>query len=184
MAVASKVSPRSSGAGGSGGLGGSFGGSVFGAGPGGSWVEYIDAPWLGLRRLAGLAPGELAAAAAEVLRKEPAILRALTVEDVLDEPEDSPARRAYFPGRSGDVLFVTHPGWTVPPHDDALEHHGRWNESALVPLLLDAPGFELRPALRGATLRATQVAPTLARMLGIGPPAAALDEAAITRAAR
>ncbi len=143
------------------------------------FVTFLDDPWLGLRRVPGVALESLAAAAAEALEREPGIARALTAAQVLAEPAVSPFRHSFAPGRSGDVLFEARPGWNFPPEGDAMEHRAHWNEAALVPLLISAPGFELRPALRGATLRTTQVAPTLARLLGIAPPAAALDEAAV-----
>ena len=157
--------------------------AAFGPPPEGSWVVYFDDPWMGLQRKPDVDPLGVARLAASVLRREPGIARVYTSADLSAEPADSPARHAWSPGRSGDLLIVARPGWNFPPDGDALEHHGHWNESALVPLLFDAPGFELRPALRGATLRATQVAPTLARLLGIGPPAGALDEAAVVETA-
>ena len=158
--------------------------AAFGPAPDGSWVLYFDDPWIGLQRRPDVDPLGAARVAAGVLRREPGIARVYTSVELAAEPPDSPARHAWSPGRSGDLLVIARPGWNFPPEGDAVEHRAQWNESALVPMLVQAQGFELRPALRGATLRATQVAPTLARLLGIAPPAGALDEAAVVETNR
>ena len=85
-------------------------------------------------------------------------------------------RHAYFPGRSGQVLLVPRPLWTLKKRDDAADHGSPWNDDALVPLLVHVPGFRLR---HDGIFRATQVAPTVAALLDTSPPAAAMDLPAI-----
>ena len=109
----------------------------------------------------------------------PGVHRVLTAAEIEAEPEGSPFRHAFHAGRSGDMLIVPKPGWTLSGGKDAAEHRSNWNENALVPFLVASPRFWLQPALRGRTLRATQVAPSLAALLGIGPPAAAMDDSAL-----
>ena len=88
-------------------------------------------------------------------------------------------RHAWFPGRSGDVLFVPAPlaslGGSGP--DEAWVIHGSpWTDDALVPLLAQAPGFRLK---RGDDLSVLQVAPSAALLLGVAPPAAAFAPPAL-----
>jgi len=49
----------------------------------------------------------------------------------------------------------------------------------VVPLLVRAPGFRLK---RGEDLSAAQVAPSAAQLLGIAPPAGALEASALVAA--
>jgi hypothetical protein len=68
------------------------------------------------------------------------------------------------------------PLWTLKKAADGADHGSPWNDDALVPLAVQAQGFRLR---RNEILRATQVAPAIAALLDIAPPAAALDTPAI-----
>src|SRR5207237_3323586 len=111
-------------------------------------------PWMAPRRKPGTQPDEGARRAADRLRREPWVAKAFTAADLAALPEGSLFHNSWVPGRSPDVMFIPRPGWTVPDEGEALEHRAHWNEAALVPLVIQSPGFELRPALRGATLRA------------------------------
>jgi hypothetical protein len=61
---------------------------------------------------------------------------------------------------------------------DGADHGSPWNDDALVPLMLQAPGYRFRAEPR---FRATQVAPSVSLLLGAAPPAAALDVPALER---
>ena len=74
------------------------------------------------------------------------------------------------------LLLVPRPLWTLKKSNDGADHGSPWNDDALVPLLVQAPGFRLR---HEPVTRATQVAPTIAALLDTTPPAAALDSPAI-----
>ena len=151
---------------------------VFGAHPG--WVVMMEDGVLALRKFPGVDPERAAEVAAEALRGVPGVWKAVTQAGVA---EAGPlVRHAWFPGRSGDVLFVPAPlaslGGSGP--DEAWVIHGSpWTDDALVPLLAQAPGFRLK---RGEDLSAVQVAPSAALLLGIAPPAAALAPPALVPA--
>jgi len=74
------------------------------------------------------------------------------------------------------VLLVPRPLWTLKKRADGADHGSPWNDDALVPLMLQAPGFHLG---HEAVFRALQVAPSLAALLDTAPPAAAMDLPAI-----
>jgi hypothetical protein len=137
------------------------------------WVASIDANALTLREPF---PPKALTVAVELLRREPGFYRVVPAAEIGSaEPF---IRHAYFPGRSGHVLLVVRPLWTLKPSSMAAEHGSAWNDDALVPLLVQSADFRLR----GEPLfRATQVAPTVAALLETAPPSAALDSAAVER---
>ena len=137
----------------------------------GGWVAGIESSTLELRKPFPRRALELAV---EVLRREPGFFR-VVAESEIDRAEPA-LRHAYFSGRSGQVMLVPRPLWTLKKRADAADHGSPWNDDALVPLMLQAPGFRLG---RDAVFRATQVAPSLAALLDTAPPAAALDLPAI-----
>ncbi len=114
--------------------------------------------------------------AVEALRREPGLWRAVPEAEIASaEPV---VRHSFFPGRSGQILLSPRPLWSMKKPADGADHGSPWNDDALVPLLVQAPGFRLR---REPVFRATQVAPTIATLLDTPPPAAALDDPAIER---
>lgn len=139
----------------------------------GGWALGIENGTLALRPPF---PPRAVIAATEVLRREPGFFRVVPASEM---PAAEPyLRHAYFAGRSGQILLVPRPLWTMKKRADAADHGSPWNDDALVPLMVEAPGFRLS---RGAQFRATQVAPTIAALLDTSPPAAALDEPFIDR---
>ena len=143
-------------------------------GPHQGWVLTLDDGVLGLRRFPGVDPARAAEVAARSLRGVTGVWKAVTAAEIDREP--ALVRHAFFPGRSGDVLFVPGPLAAITGPDDAATHGSPWTDDALVPLLARAPGFALR---RGGVLEATQVAPSLALLLGIAPPAGAFADPAL-----
>jgi hypothetical protein len=131
------------------------------------WVVGIDSSAL---TLAKPFPPRAVEIAAATLRQEPGVWKAIVTSRIAEE--DADARHAVYPGRSGEVLIVVRPLWTLRKPTDAADHGSPWNDDALVPLFLQAPGFHFRPEPR---FRATQVAPTVSLLLATAPPAAALD---------
>ncbi|MGZ6143287.1 MAG: hypothetical protein ACXWLM_08110, partial [Myxococcales bacterium] len=119
-------------------------------------------------------PPRAVEAAVEILRREPGFWRVVPFNEI--DAQEPALRHAYFPGRSGQILLVPRPLWTLKKPADGADHGSPWNDDALVPLLVQAPGFRLR---RDVSFRATQVAPTIAALLDTAPPAAALDSPAI-----
>ena len=110
----------------------------------------------------------------ELLRREPGFWRVVPFTEI--DASEPVVRHAYYPGRSGQILLVPRPLWTLKKSNDGADHGSPWNDDALVPLLVQAPGFRLR---HEPVTRATQVAPTIAALLDTTPPAAALDSPAI-----
>jgi len=114
--------------------------------------------------------------ATEALTREPGVWKAIPTSHIDDA--DADARHSVYPGRSGQVLIVVRPLWTLKKPSDGADHGSPWNDDALVPLFLQAPGFRFRQEPR---FRATQVAPSVSLLLGAAPPAAALDMPAVER---
>jgi hypothetical protein len=137
------------------------------------WVASLDANALTLREPF---PAKAVEIAAEVLRREPGIHRVVPAGEI--DKAEPVIRHAFFPGRSGHLLLVVRPLWTLKPRGYAADHGSPWNDDALVPLMVQSPEFRLR---REPLFRATQVAPTLAALLETAPPSAALDAAAVER---
>jgi hypothetical protein len=135
------------------------------------WVVSLSANALTLRP--PYPPRALEVAVA-LLRREPGIYRVVPASEI--DAAEPFIRHAWFPGRSGDALLVLRPLWTLKRSSDGADHGTPWNDDALVPLMVRAPGFRLRGE---GPFRATQVAPTLAALLGTAPPAAALDAPAV-----
>jgi hypothetical protein len=146
------------------------------------WVADFDPPILRLAQVENLDAGEVATIAARAAATVPGVAEATAFPDVLREPDTSPVRRAFFPGRSGEVIVVPRPGWvSTGPVIMATTHRSPWSDDALVPFMLRDRRFRLRPELQ-AGFEATRFAPSAAAILGIGPPAAALEDAAIVPA--
>ncbi len=158
-----------------------------------SYVDFFEPPSLSLRREPRGPPGAgvpsheaLLQEAAELLRREPGLWRVIDTRRLLDSQVEMSAAPGYVqhalaPGRSPDLLLVSQPLDVVKKSADAADHGTPWNDDALVPLLLDTPGFALRPQYRGGFVLATQIAPTLAQLLGVSPPAAALEQPLLER---
>lgn len=135
------------------------------------WIATIDGSTVTLRPPF---PPRAVQLATEILRREPGFWRVVPFDEI--DRAEPVIRHAYYPGRSGQILLVPRPLWTLKKASDGADHGSPWNDDALVPLIVQAPGFRLR---HDAVFRATQVAPTVATLLDTPPPAAALDSPAI-----
>ncbi len=82
--------------------------------------------------------------------------------------------RGYFPGRSGQVFYVPREGdFVVDPNPlYAFMHGSSWGYDTHVPLLFHGPGL-IRQGSWSTPVAQQDVAPTLAAILGIAPPATA-----------
>ncbi|HUE86329.1 MAG TPA: alkaline phosphatase family protein [Vicinamibacterales bacterium] len=80
--------------------------------------------------------------------------------------------RGYFPGRSGQIFYVPREGdFVVDPNPlYAFMHGSPWRYDAHVPLLFHGPGI-IRQGSWSTPVAQQDVAPTLAAILGIAPPA-------------
>jgi len=143
----------------------------------GKWVKalveanlYLDLDALDARQLPHAAAEDLAAAAVARL---PGIYAAygrtrilegrLPRTDIADRIE-----RSFQPQRSGDVVLVSDPFW-VPGQLSGTTHGSPYAYDTQVPLLLAGPG--IRPGRYAARASTLDLAPTLADLLGLLPPA-------------
>jgi predicted AlkP superfamily pyrophosphatase or phosphodiesterase len=120
-------------------------------------------------------PAEIRAQAASALRHVEGIYAAYTREDVLSGrvPHSRLGRAitaGFHPKLSGDVFVVLEP-YRVVRSEDAAEHGAPWTYDTHVPLLLAGPG--IAPGRKDDPVSPEDLAPTLAWLLGIGPPGAA-----------
>ena len=137
------------------------------------WVLGVESGTLGLRPPF---PARAVQVATEVLRREPGLWRVVPANEI--DAAEPALRHGFYPGRSGQILLVPRPLWSLRKGTEAADHGSPWNDDALVPFAVQAPGFRLH---REAVFRATQVAPTIAQLLDTAPPAAALDVPALER---
>lgn len=146
------------------------------------WVADFDPPLLRLAHAADLDAAEVAQVAARAVETVPGVAEAVAFPEVLREPDTSPVRHAFFPGRSGDVIVVPRPGFVFDgPVKLATTHRSPWSDDTLVPFMFRDARFRLFPGLE-AGFEVTRFAPSAAAILGIGPPSAALEDAAIVPA--
>jgi len=80
--------------------------------------------------------------------------------------------RAYFPGRSGQVMVVPRAGEMITERDPnyGFMHGSPWDDDVRIPLLFYGPGF-IRPGAWLDAVGQQDVAPTLATVLGVAPAA-------------
>lgn len=145
------------------------------------WIASAIRPslWLDQERLAaaGLEPEVVARFAADTLATLPGIELAATRRQLAaalataDAPAGASAdpdllalARDVHPTRSGDVLFLLEPGVMI--ESDAAATHGTQNaDDRRVPLLLFGAG--IRPGVYPGPAAPIDIAPTLARLLGL-----------------
>lgn len=78
-------------------------------------------------------------------------------------------KRGYVPGRSPDLILLTKPYWIFGVGDPTA-HSTQYNYDRLVPAVFFGPGVTAGRSLHARTI---DLAPTLAFLLGVPPPAAA-----------
>lgn len=110
--------------------------------------------------------------AAEAIASIPGVQLACTRSDILsgqlpDGKVYAMVRRGFHPERSGDVHVVFEPYHTT--YATGTMHHGPHDYDTHVPLLLMGPG--IKPGHYDTRSAPGDVAPTLAQLLGVAPPA-------------
>lgn len=118
---------------------------------------------------------------AEVVAKLPGIVDAVTPVDLgrWPEPIRTYYRRSLFAGRNPDVLLLHRPhemidGVQPEGHGIGTGHGSPYGYDTTVPVIVYGPGVSGGVWERPVTM--TRVAPTIAALLEIEPPAAAKDE--------
>ncbi len=148
---------------------------------GGSGVMVVGA---GNVELADRRRDQIAAAAVALLRAEPTVAEAWTLEDVLASPmppvNQSPQelsllqrqRLAAVAGRSPDILLTYQPNLAPlsARTEGRVSTHGTpWDYDRQVPIVFWTPGG--RGQERFLPIRTIDIAPTLAHVIGVEPPA-------------
>jgi predicted AlkP superfamily pyrophosphatase or phosphodiesterase len=114
-------------------------------------------------------------AAAAWLAKQPYTVLAVARDDLDTAPDQgglvAPLRRGYFPGRSGDVLFVSKPFQVVSDYPRGTNHGTPYSYDTQVPVVFAGKG--VKPGLYLEEINPVDVAPTLSALLEMGMPASA-----------
>ncbi len=152
------------------GLRAQFGGDVT------ATLEELDV-YLGGKTLEGGKVDGVAVrrAAAAWLAKHPAVVVAVARDDLYTAPDVAglvePLRRGYYPGRSGDVLFVLKPFHVISAEPTGSNHGTPYAYDRQVPLVLAGKG--VKPGVYTQQISTTDVAPTVAALLEMGLPSSA-----------
>lgn len=145
----------------------------------GNWVLGYSAHGMVLdRELVARSGVELAAMAEEVRRilvKMPFVAAAATRERLLDPEARGDAlfdamRLGFHPARSADVPFVLQPYWMLGSRTTGTTHGAPHEHDTHVPLLFWGPKW-MKPGRVDARVGMVDLAPTLARILGVEAPA-------------
>jgi predicted AlkP superfamily pyrophosphatase or phosphodiesterase len=102
------------------------------------------------------------------IMSRPGILRVLRSEEVRDgakskDPMIRAAALSYFPGRSGDLIIVTKPGWMISA--SGTTHGSAYEDDQHVPMLFLGSG--IKPGKYQDAATPADLAPTLAALLGV-----------------
>ena len=140
------------------------------------FVAENEGLWLDLTRLpATIDPQAVRAAAAAALRGLPFVADAFTYEELAGEtgggwrPYLDRYRLGFVAGRSPDVQLLARPGWLVNTRPRGTSHGTPYAYDSDVPIIFFGAG--IRAGWRFEPARTVDVAPTIAGLLGIDPPA-------------
>ena len=116
--------------------------------------------------------------ARDVLISRSAVIKAMTREQLLlggSGELGEMLRRAFHPGRSGDVLYVLAPYQMQVDRKTNTTHGSPWQYDTHIPLFFMGPG--IKPGRYDRKVGPAAIAPTLSRLLNLTPPAACVEEA-------
>ncbi len=144
------------------------------------WVEWVELPNVYLSRSLTekykVTAEEVARRAGEAALQMPGILTYFTAAQITRSPgADLVARRvahSFFRGRSGDVILVWKPFYQKALKSGrGTSHNSPWSYDTHVPLIFMGPDFH--PGVYQTPATPADLAPTIAAVLGINPPAVA-----------
>jgi hypothetical protein len=150
----------------------------FGAGP---WVRGWSASGILVDRVRmaerGIAPGLVETEARRLALEDPAVAAAFTRADLEgDAPTAVPyleaARKTWHPALSADLQLVPKPGWQFTSYPTGTTHGSPHREDTHVPVAFHGSRW-VRPGRVDERAEVVDIAPTLAAILGIAPPASA-----------
>jgi predicted AlkP superfamily pyrophosphatase or phosphodiesterase len=139
-------------------------------------VEELDV-YLGGKTLEGgkVDGAAVRRAAAAWLGKHPSVVLAVPRDDLYSAPDVAglvePLRRGYYPGRSGDVLYVVKPFHVISAASTGTNHGTPYAYDRQVPVVFAGRG--VKPGIYAQPISTTDVAPTVAALLEMGAPASA-----------
>lgn len=149
----------------------------------GDWVANLSSNNLYLtqagRELSPELRARALAAAARELARVPGIAAAGVTADILGATPGQCGGAALeramclsaAPGQHGELYIAVAPGSLVTSYKTGTHHDALSDDNRQVPLLVMAPG--VAPRVVGERVESLQVAPTVAALLGVAPPAAA-----------
>lgn len=156
---------------------------AYGSAPDEKWVDWTDLPNVYLNHQLmekhKLSAEEVARRAGEAALEVPGMLNFFTASQIEQiaccSRHDMVARRvvnSFFAGRSGDLMLVWKPFYhKALSSGRGTNHSSPWSYDTRVPLIFVGPGF--RPGVYETPATPADLAPTLAAILNINPPAAA-----------
>ncbi len=129
---------------------------------------------------AGLSIREGRQALADAARQLPGIAQAFTSDELQAgigsaTPFLAQVQRGFHPRRSGDVVLIQQQFWYMYPDAElyAAMHGSPYSYDTHVPLALAGPGIAARTLAQAVT--PSQLAPSLAALLGVRPPSGCLN---------
>jgi len=150
----------------------------------GRWVSYSGSSLLLNKQLIAqyqADPDEVAEAARALLMEEPGIAAAYTRGELasgsrMDAPFFGAAQRAWNIEVSGDVQYIVKPYWMFASGSSVTTHGSPYPYDTHVPILAWGPRW-VRPGRVDERVEAVDIAPTVARWLGVAAPAASEGKA-------
>ena len=125
-------------------------------------------------------PAAVAQEARKLLLDEPAIAAAYTGRELesasaKDSPFFAAMRHSYHPGVSGEVQFVLKPNWMFGSSTSNTTHGSPYLYDTHVPLLMYGPKW-IKPGRIETRVEIVDIAPTLAKLLGVATPSASIGK--------
>jgi predicted AlkP superfamily pyrophosphatase or phosphodiesterase len=141
----------------------------------------IPRPWLifagpqlavdrALAKRHGVPVAEVVAATRRILEAEPAVAKVWTAEEIENGADEFARlyRNSFDPERSGDLVLQLAEGCLISPDHEGTTHGTPYLYDRAIPLIFWGTGIEAGRV--PGTARTVDIAPTLARRLGIAPP--------------
>ncbi len=123
-----------------------------------------------------LSVSEVTSYLAEILNEQPAIFQTYPLPLANDKQDWIVVKvgKMVFPQRSGDIYLVPPPYQTLFTSEKKVNHGTPWQYDSYVPLLFANPAFKAKRITKAVNV--TDIAPTIAAILAIRPPSAAVGQ--------
>jgi len=138
-------------------------------------LEQLDVYLGGTTHQGGAVDAAVRRAAASWMAKQPSVVTAVASDDLLSAPDVAGyltgMRKGYYPGRSGDVLFMARPFHLLYYADSGTSHGTPHSYDSQVPMLFAGKG--VKPGTYLEEIDPVDFAPTLSALMEMGMPASA-----------